>query len=147
MPDMRVTPNQFSYNAAISACEKGGQWQLALSLLNTMADMRVIQDVISYSAVISACEKGGQWELALSLLRSMSSTGRVQNVISYSSLDLIKVIYIFYCCRCCCYLLYLFFILFVDTLSNCQVLQSALVRKEGSGNWLSASCTVCLTRG
>ncbi|CAE8637386.1 unnamed protein product [Polarella glacialis] len=80
---MRVIPNQFSYNAAISACEKGGQWQLALGLLSSMPDMRVTPDKISYNAAISACEKGGQWQLALSLLSSMPETKVTPDEISY----------------------------------------------------------------
>ena len=74
MPNMKVTPNGISYNAAISACEKTGQWQLALSLLSSMPKMKVTPDGISYNAAISACEKGGQWQLALSLLNSLQQT-------------------------------------------------------------------------
>ncbi|CAE8635162.1 unnamed protein product [Polarella glacialis] len=33
-------PNVFSHDAAISACEKDGQWHLALSIMNSMPDMR-----------------------------------------------------------------------------------------------------------
>ena len=61
----------FNFSAAFSACEKGGQWEQALSLLKEMQDAGVTPDVISPSAAISACEKGGQWEQALSLLKEM----------------------------------------------------------------------------
>ncbi|CAE8673214.1 unnamed protein product, partial [Polarella glacialis] len=58
-------------NAAISACEKGGQWQFALDLLGNMPRTKLLPDVISCSAAISACEKANQWLIALNLLRSM----------------------------------------------------------------------------
>eukprot|EP00973_Karenia_brevis_P045483 6299802-Karenia_brevis.AAC.1 len=41
-----------SFNAAISACEKGQQWEHALA------------DVMSFISAISACEKQWQWERA-----------------------------------------------------------------------------------
>ncbi|CAK0788565.1 unnamed protein product [Prorocentrum cordatum] len=59
------------YNAGVSACEKGKQWQLALSLLSEMWEVKIEPDVKSYSAGISACEKGEQWQQALALLRDM----------------------------------------------------------------------------
>ena len=58
-----------SYSAAITACEKGGRWQHAFALLQTMCDERIWPDTTSYNAAISACEKGKHWELALELLR------------------------------------------------------------------------------
>ena len=57
-----------SYSAAISACEKGGQWQRALALLKAMCEGRVWPDTPGYNAAVSACEKGKQWELGLHLL-------------------------------------------------------------------------------
>merc|ERR1712032_865842 len=93
-----------SYNAGISACEKGGQWPEALSLLREMrgagrhqlqcqhqrvregravAGVKVELDVISYCAGISACEKGGQWPETLSLLREMAEVKLELDVISY----------------------------------------------------------------
>ena len=63
-----ATPDTISYNAAISACEKGGQWQRVLALLKTMCEERVWPNTTSYSAAISACEKGKHWELGLHLL-------------------------------------------------------------------------------
>ena len=59
-----------SYNSTISACEKGQQWEQAVSLLPEMRSYWLEPDVISYSSLISACEKGKQWEQALGLLIS-----------------------------------------------------------------------------
>jgi pentatricopeptide repeat protein len=80
-----VAPNVISFNAAISACEKGGQWQRALSLLEEMRAAGVTPNVISFSAAISACEKGGQWQRALSLLEEMRAAGVTPNVISFNA--------------------------------------------------------------
>ena len=55
-----LSPNEISYNAAISACEKGKQWEEALRLLKQMTCRALTHDEISYSAAISACEKGKQ---------------------------------------------------------------------------------------
>eukprot|EP00933_Yihiella_yeosuensis_P031303 TRINITY_DN2485_c0_g1_i2.p1 TRINITY_DN2485_c0_g1~~TRINITY_DN2485_c0_g1_i2.p1 ORF type:complete len:124 (-),score=17.26 TRINITY_DN2485_c0_g1_i2:130-501(-) len=65
MPQSKEVPDAISYSAAISACEKGGQWQLALNLLSLMPQSKIVPDAICYNAAISACEKGGQWQLAL----------------------------------------------------------------------------------
>ena len=46
---------------AISACEKGQQWQRALALLEDMQGRCLEPNVISLSAAISACEKGPPW--------------------------------------------------------------------------------------
>ena len=64
-----VTANVITFSAAMSACEKGGQWQHALLLLKDMGCAHVAADVISFSAAMSACEKGGQWQHALLLLK------------------------------------------------------------------------------
>jgi len=47
-----------SYSSAISACEKGQQWEQALNLLPEMRRSWLEPNVISYSSAISACEKG-----------------------------------------------------------------------------------------
>jgi pentatricopeptide repeat protein len=77
-----VEPDVITYNAAISACEKGGQWEKALQLLEEMQAKGVEPDVITYSATISACEKGGQWEKALQLLEEMRAKGLKPDVIT-----------------------------------------------------------------
>ena len=79
-----IEPDVITYSAAISACEKGGQWKHALRVLEEMRSSGTKPTVISYSAAISACEKGGQWERALELLEEMKSTGVEPDVISYN---------------------------------------------------------------
>mgnify|MGYP002176495480 CR=1 FL=1 len=81
---MKMQYDVISYSAAISACEKGGQWQHALALLQTMCDERVWPDTTSYSAAISACEKGKHWEVALELLKECK-TWTTANTISYNA--------------------------------------------------------------
>ena len=60
-----------SYSAAISACEKVGQWEKALQLLDEIQQRRLVPDVVSYITAISAREMNGQWEKALFLLGEM----------------------------------------------------------------------------
>eukprot|EP00973_Karenia_brevis_P040408 5584178-Karenia_brevis.AAC.1 len=49
------------FNAAILACEKGGQWQRVAPLQVVIRISGLSLSVISFIAAISACEKGGQW--------------------------------------------------------------------------------------
>jgi pentatricopeptide repeat protein len=73
-----------TYSAAITACEKGAQWHLALMLFNKTLREKITPDVIIYNATISACEKGGQWEQALNLFQAMPKATVPPDVISYS---------------------------------------------------------------
>ena len=63
-----MSPDVITFNAAISACEKGSQTNKAFSLLVGMRRQALSPDVISFNAAISACEKGSQPLKALSLL-------------------------------------------------------------------------------
>merc|ERR1712228_119802 len=47
-----------TFNAAISACEKAGQWEKALQLFGAMAKSNVELDTITFDAAICACETG-----------------------------------------------------------------------------------------
>ena len=53
-----LLPAVITYNALISACEKGTLPQRTLPLLETMRDQGLLPDVITNNALISACEKG-----------------------------------------------------------------------------------------
>ncbi|CAE8614882.1 unnamed protein product, partial [Polarella glacialis] len=85
MQASRVEVNVYHFSAAISACEKGGQWQQALNLLSLMPEASVAPNEITYNATMSACEKGGQWQLALSLLSLMPEARVVPDKITYSA--------------------------------------------------------------
>ena len=62
-----VERNTMTYNATISACEKGGQLQRAVELFEEMGRQGVDWDTITYNATISACEKGGQFDRCVTL--------------------------------------------------------------------------------
>ena len=62
-----VLPNVISCSAAVSACEKGQQWQQALGDLAVMQQAAVLPNVISYAAAISACVRGQQRQQASDL--------------------------------------------------------------------------------
>lgn len=49
MPKAQVQPDIISDNAAISSCEKAGEWQEALVLLEGMSEKQTKPNVISCS--------------------------------------------------------------------------------------------------
>ena len=74
-----------SYSAAISACEKGGQWQGALQLFHEISSAKLPPYVIGYNATISAFEKGRQWQLALLVFTSMPQAKLAPDLISHNA--------------------------------------------------------------
>ena len=42
-----IEPTVVSYSAALSACEKGGQWELALELLELMRSQMQVSELVS----------------------------------------------------------------------------------------------------
>jgi hypothetical protein len=82
---MHLLPNAIACSAAISACEKSGQWQQALASFFSACEkcqqrqqalgpltetriMKLLPNVFTYNAATSACEKSERWQQALSLL-------------------------------------------------------------------------------
>ena len=64
MREAGAKSNVISFNAAISACEKGRTWEKAPALLSEMREACTKRSVITFIAAISACEKGSRWEKA-----------------------------------------------------------------------------------
>ena len=54
MPGAKVQADVVSFNAAISACEKGGQWQRALALFGAMPEASAQANEVSFNASIRA---------------------------------------------------------------------------------------------
>jgi pentatricopeptide repeat protein len=70
-----VERDTITYSAAISACEKGGQWEHALRLHEEMEARGVKRNTITYSAAISACEQVRHFTQALRLFQLGLSDG------------------------------------------------------------------------
>jgi pentatricopeptide repeat protein len=83
MQQSDLVPDVIPYRAAISACEKGEQWQQAFGLLAVMQQSVLVPGVIAYNAAISACEKSEQWQQALGVLAVMLQSGLIPNVIEH----------------------------------------------------------------
>ena len=75
-----------SFSSAISACEKTGEWRVAMDLLDQMEREGVGRSTIAYNAAISACEKGMVPNRACEVFRRMKKAGIKPSVVSYSAL-------------------------------------------------------------
>ena len=47
-----------TYSSLISACEKAGQWELALELFNEMHSEGCIPNTVTFNSLITACAQG-----------------------------------------------------------------------------------------
>ncbi|CAK9105886.1 unnamed protein product [Durusdinium trenchii] len=63
-----------TWNSAISACDKGQQWHIALVLLDEMKQTDIKADVVSYNTAMSACCRSHNWILGMELLDKMRWT-------------------------------------------------------------------------
>ena len=61
-------------NSAIIACGRGGQWEIAISLLWTMLSRLCAVDIYTGYSTVWACETAGKWELALKVLKLIPET-------------------------------------------------------------------------
>ncbi|KAG7362725.1 PPR: pentatricopeptide repeat domain containing protein [Nitzschia inconspicua] len=96
MDEDGLTPDVQTYSSVISACEAAGQWQRALSVLQSLIEDAESQDpecdstslnLYCWNAAISACEKGGAWVEALDLYERMLETDAIMpNVVTMNSL-------------------------------------------------------------
>lgn len=68
--DVGFQANSITCNAALSACEKGNQWQRALVLFQ-MLKTSGQGTFVTHCAALGACAEGIQWLLALQVLGNM----------------------------------------------------------------------------
>eukprot|EP00927_Polykrikos_kofoidii_P031074 TRINITY_DN26736_c0_g1_i1.p1 TRINITY_DN26736_c0_g1~~TRINITY_DN26736_c0_g1_i1.p1 ORF type:complete len:516 (-),score=84.66 TRINITY_DN26736_c0_g1_i1:41-1363(-) len=85
MVERRVEPTLCSFNAVISACDKGHFWEKALCLLLSAGKQECGPDVITFNASIGACSRGRQWERALELLLLMMDLRVCPTVTSFNT--------------------------------------------------------------
>jgi pentatricopeptide repeat protein len=67
----QIAVGGMAYSAAINACERAGQWEKAVNLLNKMPSAGVPRSAYAYNFAISACAKAGHTDKALELLADM----------------------------------------------------------------------------
>ncbi|CAE7261700.1 PTAC2 [Symbiodinium sp. KB8] len=80
-PQFLTAPAQFregcnghSQSAVLSACDRGGRWEVALDLLSQFQAERLEVGLVVYNAAIAGCKRAGQWQLALSELEPNTIT-------------------------------------------------------------------------
>ena len=66
-----LLPDVITYNALISACEKGTLSQGALQLFETMLHHGLLPDGLTYNALISACGMAQDPKRAFKVLEGM----------------------------------------------------------------------------
>lgn len=75
---------QVTYNAIISASERGGYYDVCLECFQDMASSDACPDSVTYCSAINACQKIGNWDEAEKILSTMHSHRFVANVGIYS---------------------------------------------------------------
>ncbi|KAM3569782.1 hypothetical protein VYU27_008131 [Nannochloropsis oceanica] len=84
-PSSGVKPNNFVYCSAMSACNRGNEPALALTLLDQMRIQdNVAPDQYTINEALNACAKGGMCERALGILEVAREGGVALDVISYN---------------------------------------------------------------
>ena len=81
--DVKIQLDVISYNAAISACQKGNRPENALMLFREMQQYQIEATATSFNAVMSSC--GIQWQQALIMFDDMQSAEMELDVISFSA--------------------------------------------------------------
>ena len=86
MPVRSVAQTVVSYNATITALERGSQRGHALQLLKLMERKQLSPSSISFDAAMNSCAHGRQWQMALSLFAELERAQLDANLSSYNAL-------------------------------------------------------------
>lgn len=65
-----------SFNSAMEAFAKAGQWQTGVSLLALMPKAGLAPDICSYASSLACFRAGGEWKRSLKLLEEMETAGK-----------------------------------------------------------------------
>ena len=80
-----VVPDVITYSSCIGACQKRGQWQVALLLLAGMPGKTIPPNVVSYASAMRACQAAKHWSMAFRLLLQMQAEALRANEIHLAS--------------------------------------------------------------
>ena len=85
MPAYREIPVQEHYTAAIWACERGDQFELAMSVYEEMKSKGITPIVSTFEALISVAEKTGHGNECMNLFQEMQGKGIEGSTQAYTS--------------------------------------------------------------
>jgi len=77
-------------NAALRACARLGEHELAFDVLRTMRSAKVPVDVVMYGCVLTACAVAGEWREAFLLLKEMERDARAAEAVGMDAQDVVK---------------------------------------------------------
>ena len=69
--------------AAISACEKAGQWQRGLFLTGALFESLLRLDVVTCNAAVLACAGASHWRQVLLLMRAIAGGDLAPDALTY----------------------------------------------------------------
>ncbi|CAJ1400074.1 unnamed protein product [Effrenium voratum] len=85
MEENGVQQSAICCNAAISACDRAGQWQQALTLLYRSLLCFVKTVLFCYNSAISACARAAEWQLSVILLAELGELQLKPTEMNYNS--------------------------------------------------------------
>eukprot|EP00891_Asterochloris_glomerata_P003267 jgi/Astpho2/3267/Aster-08033 len=77
---------QTTYAALMAACEKAGQWDLAVALFDKMSAQGCQPDVAIFNSMIAACAHGGEHVKARAMFDCMTDHGCQPDAVTYANL-------------------------------------------------------------
>lgn len=80
-----LTPDAYTFNAALMACAHGRQDRLAFALLGEMREAGIKPDGFTFSHLATVCGHEGKWERAFSLIEEMRAEGIRPNCVAYNA--------------------------------------------------------------
>jgi len=75
-----------TYAAAMGACEKAGQWQLAVQLFQQISDMGVKAEVGIFNSIVAACAHSGEHVQARAVFDAMPSHSCQPDAVTFANL-------------------------------------------------------------
>lgn len=88
MPELRLSQNVISFNAAISSCQRSGRWNEAIGLLQRMlchkSAMSFQPDLVSFNSTMASFQLNGEWRQSLGMLDLMGREKLQPDVVSFS---------------------------------------------------------------
>lgn len=71
-------PDVCSFNTAMGACGKAGQWEEALRLLSELSEFGLSPDATSYNTAAAACARAEKWERAAEIINRGREAGALE---------------------------------------------------------------------